>query len=86
MDQVTQQNAAMAEESTAASTALAIEAKQLRGIVAGFQIENALSEQQTSQRKPGNSVNVFASTPDAGKVANALGTVSDGRVADESRQ
>ncbi|WP_312888027.1 methyl-accepting chemotaxis protein [Rhizobium laguerreae] len=44
MDQVTQQNAAMAEESTAASTALAIEAKQLRGIVAEFQIENALSE------------------------------------------
>ncbi|WP_246706460.1 methyl-accepting chemotaxis protein [Rhizobium laguerreae] len=86
MDQVTQQNAAMAEESTAASTALAIEAKQLRGIGAGFQIENALSEQQTSQRKPGNSVNVFASTPDAAKVANALGTVSDGRVADESRQ
>ncbi|MBB4117054.1 methyl-accepting chemotaxis protein [Rhizobium sp. BK226] len=39
MDQVTQQNAAMAEESTAASAALAIEAKRLRGIVSEFQID-----------------------------------------------
>lgn len=39
MDQVTQQNATMAEESTAASAALAIEAKRLRGIVSEFQID-----------------------------------------------
>ncbi len=38
MDQVTQQNAAMVEQSTAASHALAGEAKELRRLVAGFDV------------------------------------------------
>ncbi|NEH49664.1 HAMP domain-containing protein [Rhizobium leguminosarum] len=86
MDQVTQQNAAMAEESTAASTALALEAKQLRGIVAEFQIENALSEQQTSQSNRETASISLPARRMLAKVANELGKVSDGRVADRSRQ
>ncbi len=39
MDQVTQQNAAMVEESTAASASLAAEVRRLRDIIAGFQVE-----------------------------------------------
>jgi len=39
MDQVTQQNAAMVEETTAASAALAAEASGLRGIVEKFQLQ-----------------------------------------------
>jgi methyl-accepting chemotaxis protein len=39
MDQVTQQNAAMVEESTAASHALAQEAEQLQRAVSRFQVE-----------------------------------------------
>lgn len=38
MDQVTQQNAAMVEETTAASTALAGEAEKLRQMIARFQL------------------------------------------------
>ncbi|WP_348642765.1 methyl-accepting chemotaxis protein [Rhizobium sp. PEPV16] len=86
MDQVKQQNAAMAEESTAASTALALEAKQLRGIVAEFQIENALSEQQTSQSNRETASISLPARRMLAKVANELGKVSDGRVADRSRQ
>ncbi len=41
MDQVTQQNAAMVEQSTAASHALAQEAEQLQRSVARFQVESA---------------------------------------------
>lgn len=86
MDQVKQQNAAMAEESTTASTALALEAKQLRGIVAEFQIENALSEQQTSQSNRETASISLPARRMLAKVANELGKVSDGRVADRSRQ
>jgi methyl-accepting chemotaxis protein len=38
MDQVTQQNAAMVEESTAASHSLAQEAQQLASLVSRFQL------------------------------------------------
>lgn len=38
MDQVTQQNAAMVEESTAASASLAAEVRRLREIIAGFEV------------------------------------------------
>ncbi|WP_281039473.1 MULTISPECIES: HAMP domain-containing methyl-accepting chemotaxis protein [unclassified Rhizobium] len=38
MDQVTQQNAAMVEESTAAAASLALEATKLRGLVAPFRL------------------------------------------------
>ncbi len=41
MDQVTQQNAAMVEETTAASMALRSESDTLRGLVAKFQVNGA---------------------------------------------
>jgi methyl-accepting chemotaxis protein len=41
MDQVTQQNAAMVEESTAASHSLAREAEQLAGLIARFNLGSA---------------------------------------------
>ncbi|MGE6741888.1 methyl-accepting chemotaxis protein [Allorhizobium pseudoryzae] len=41
MDQVTQQNAAMVEEATAASTGLAGEAEKLRQLIARFQLQGA---------------------------------------------
>lgn len=41
MDQVTQQNAAMVEESTAASASLAGEVQRLRGIIADFRVGSA---------------------------------------------
>ena len=41
MDQVTQQNAAMVEETTAASMALRNESDTLRGLVAKFQVTGA---------------------------------------------
>jgi methyl-accepting chemotaxis protein len=45
MDQTTQQNAAMVEESTAASATLAMEAATLRDLVSRFKLQNAGSEQ-----------------------------------------
>ncbi|HEX8048819.1 methyl-accepting chemotaxis protein [Rhizobium sp.] len=45
MDQVTQQNAAMVEETTAASATLAAEAVNLRGLVAQFMLENGTARQ-----------------------------------------
>ncbi|MBB3571739.1 methyl-accepting chemotaxis protein [Rhizobium sp. BK491] len=41
MDQTTQQNAAMVEQSTAAASSLAQEAVKLRNLIAGFQLEAA---------------------------------------------
>jgi methyl-accepting chemotaxis protein len=46
MDQMTQQNAAMAEESSAASQMLSEEVEALLGLVQRFRIENAQSNQQ----------------------------------------
>jgi methyl-accepting chemotaxis protein len=40
MDQVTQQNAAMVEETTAASGTLASEAERLRDLVSQFELAN----------------------------------------------
>ena len=50
MDQVTQQNAAMVEESTAASHSLAQEASALAGLVSRFQIGQAAAEQPVRAR------------------------------------
>jgi methyl-accepting chemotaxis protein len=49
MDQVTQQNAAMVEESTAASSSLASESVRLRQLISQFQIEGASSAGQPSR-------------------------------------
>jgi methyl-accepting chemotaxis protein len=77
MDQVTQQNAAMAEESTAASTALAVEAKRLREIVSEFQIDegDATRGRQTGDIDPHSTSSPARRMLE--KVANALGMGSN---------
>nr|WP_306667913.1 methyl-accepting chemotaxis protein [Rhizobium leguminosarum] len=77
MDQVTQQNAAMAEESTAASAALAIEAKRLRGIVSEFQIDagNTANGRQTSDTDPHSRSSPARRMLE--RVSNALGMASN---------
>jgi methyl-accepting chemotaxis protein len=52
MDQVTQQNAAMVEESTAASHGLADEAEELARLVGKFQIENGLQSAAAKTERP----------------------------------
>ena len=56
MDQVTQQNAAMVEQSTAASHALSQEAEVLAGSVSRFRIASAGRDQQPSTRTPARPV------------------------------
>ncbi len=48
MDQTTQQNAAMVEQSTAASTSLAAEATRLRDLISRFTLEASLSRQSVA--------------------------------------
>ncbi|EJC84250.1 methyl-accepting chemotaxis protein [Rhizobium leguminosarum bv. trifolii WSM2297] len=50
MDQTTQQNAAMVEQSTAASTSLAQEAQKLRELVGQFRLDDAVSNQSAILR------------------------------------
>ncbi|WSH04089.1 HAMP domain-containing methyl-accepting chemotaxis protein (plasmid) [Rhizobium ruizarguesonis] len=50
MDQTTQQNAAMVEQSTAASTSLAQEAQKLRELVSQFKLDDVASGQSTMLR------------------------------------
>jgi methyl-accepting chemotaxis protein len=50
MDQTTQQNAAMVEQSTAASNALAMEAAKLRDLVAQFRLDSAPAVQSAALR------------------------------------
>jgi methyl-accepting chemotaxis protein len=52
MDQVTQQNAAMAEESTAASRSLSDETAQLSSLVGQFQVGEAREEEDAGVRRP----------------------------------
>ena len=54
MDQVTQQNAAMVEQSTAASHSLAQEAESLAGSVARFQIGAVAAPARTAAPRPAN--------------------------------
>ena len=54
MDQVTQQNAAMVEESTAASHSLAQEAEALAGSVARFEIGAVAAPARTAAPRPVN--------------------------------
>ncbi|NTI06647.1 HAMP domain-containing protein [Agrobacterium rhizogenes] len=50
MDQSTQQNAAMVEESTAAASSLALEAGKLRDLVARFKLEGTASQPRAADR------------------------------------
>ena len=71
MDQVTQQNAAMVEESTAASHSLAKEAEHLAQLIARFRLGEEAAARQPARAQPAQS---FAARP-----APALKTVSSGR-------
>ncbi len=70
MDQVTQQNAAMVEESTAASHSLAKEAEHLAQLIARFRLGEEAAVRQPARPQPAQS---FA------RPAPALKTVSSGR-------
>ncbi|SES28075.1 HAMP domain-containing methyl-accepting chemotaxis protein [Rhizobium sp. NFR03] len=73
MDQVTQQNAAMVEESNAASAALVSEAERLRDLVGQFQVGHAL--RQTAAVMAAGSTHRPVASPArkiAGKVARAF--------------
>ena len=84
MDQVTQQNAAMVEETTAASMALRNESDTLRGLVAKFQVSGAAAPaailRATAESMRGSYVPPTAAprapvyTPAPRKVAAAGGT------------
>ncbi|QND46758.1 HAMP domain-containing protein (plasmid) [Rhizobium lusitanum] len=50
MDQSTQQNAAMVEESTAAASSLALEASKLRDLVARFKLDSTVSPPRAADR------------------------------------
>ncbi len=52
MDQVTQQNAAMVEESTAASHSLTQEAEELLSLISRFQTGAAPAQMHTSTARP----------------------------------
>ncbi|WP_275786561.1 methyl-accepting chemotaxis protein [Pararhizobium gei] len=51
MDQTTQQNAAMVEQSTAASASLALEAARLRDLVSRFQMQTSATTQSSNLRQ-----------------------------------
>ncbi len=63
MDQVTQQNAAMVEQSTAASHALSNEAAQLERLIARFQVGAEVHELQTRSERPAISTSRPATAP-----------------------
>jgi methyl-accepting chemotaxis protein-1 (serine sensor receptor) len=75
MDQTTQQNAAMVEESTAAAAALSQEAAKLRDLVAQFRLDQGASHSQTLRQtasimaRPSTSAMKATST----RAINALG-------------
>ncbi len=67
MDKVTQQNAAMVEESTAASVALAGEAARLRNLVEHFQLD-CFSEKISVSDRPAISLVATKHSPPASPV------------------
>jgi methyl-accepting chemotaxis protein len=64
MDQVTQQNAAMVEQSTAASHSLAQETSQLSDLVAQFQVGNSAPRTRHQHQERAN---VFPMSKSSGK-------------------
>ena len=74
MDQVTQQNAAMVEQSTAASHNLAQEAEELARLVAKFRVGTQPDAAQPAQRRP----SAAAAPRQARPAAPALKSVSSG--------
>ncbi|RYB01818.1 chemotaxis protein, partial [Lichenibacterium ramalinae] len=77
MDQVTQQNAAMVEESTAASRALASETEELMRLIGHFQVGEAAGRPARAPRPTGPSLG----RPAAARPAAALKVVGRGGAA-----
>jgi len=78
MDQVTQQNAAMVEETNAASATLANEAGRLRELISQFQLGGNGSSQAAALRQ---TASVMASSSQPRRTAAATRPVSHGNVA-----
>ncbi len=64
MDQVTQQNAAMVEQSTAASHALSQEATHLSGLVGQFQVGQTAATEKVSRAPSKAQLRLAAAKPD----------------------
>ncbi|HBF31532.1 HAMP domain-containing methyl-accepting chemotaxis protein [Rhizobium sp.] len=78
MDQVTQQNAAMVEESTAASAALAGEVKRLRDIISGFRVDQGNSAPATRRPEPAKADHKPVASPARRMMAKVAGAVGLG--------
>ncbi|MGO6984244.1 methyl-accepting chemotaxis protein [Rhizobium leguminosarum] len=80
MDQSTQQNAAMVEESTAAASSLALEAAKLRNLVAGFKLDGMAIEPRVADRtnrpiaSPARSLGNKLASAFGGRAATAAAT------------
>ena len=73
MDQTTQQNAAMVEESTAASASLASESEKLRALLARFQLGGGASRAALALAQNDHRPVASPARQMMGKVAKALG-------------
>jgi len=73
MDQVTQQNAAMFEESTAASASLASEVRRLREIISGFQVGDEYTTGSVAVARPDHKPVASPARRMLAKVAGAVG-------------
>jgi methyl-accepting chemotaxis protein len=72
MDQTTQQNAAMVEQSNAASNTLANEAVRLRELVSQFRVEGAAAPQTARSARPANVAHASPARALGRKVASAF--------------
>jgi methyl-accepting chemotaxis protein len=72
MDQATQQNAAMVEQSTAASSSLAIEAAKLRELVGQFQLGASGAQQSSALRQTARAMAQPSSPPAARPAARPV--------------
>ncbi|TPP12051.1 methyl-accepting chemotaxis protein [Rhizobium glycinendophyticum] len=85
MDQVTQQNAAMVEESTAASASLASEVTRMREIIAGFRLGSTTGAVAASRPQPVRAEQKPVASPARrmmAKVASAVGMGGSAQVAE----
>jgi methyl-accepting chemotaxis protein len=80
MDQTTQQNAAMVEQSTAASQGLAREVQELNQLVRGFRVGAAEASASPAAARPASRP-VPAPTPAQTRAQTVLGSVGRGRAA-----
>jgi methyl-accepting chemotaxis protein len=78
MDQVTQQNAAMVEESTAASAALAGEVDRLREIISDFKIGGTREAPASRRPEAAQSHHKAVASPVRSMLAKVAGAVGRG--------